>query len=260
MTAILVTGSTGTLGRALVPRLTDAGHEVRSLSRRPSPASAGPGAWATGDLRRDIGLDQAVAGMDVVVHCASAQRGDQAAARNLIAAARRAGAPHLVYISIAGIDQVPLGYYKAKLASERLIEESGLPWTILRATQFHELILRLCAALARPPVMLVPAGFRFQPVLAAEVAGRLAVLAGQPPAGRVPDMGGPQIRGVRDLAASYLRASGRHRPVLPVRLPGRAFAGFRRGGNLAPDEATGTVTFEEFLAGRFGSGHPGEAR
>jgi uncharacterized protein YbjT (DUF2867 family) len=255
MTAILVTGSTGTLGRAVVPRLTGAGHQVRSLSRRPPPPATPAGAWATGDLRRDVGLDQAVAGMDVIVHCATAVTGgDQNATRNLISAARRAGAPHLVYISIAGIDQVPLGYYKAKLATERLIEESGLPWTILRATQFHELILRLCEALARPPVMLVPAGFRFQPVLAAEVAERLAGLAGQPPAGRVPDMGGPQIRGIGDLATSYLRASGRRRRVLPVPLPGRAFAGFRHGGNLAPDEATGTVTFEEFLAQRFGSG------
>jgi uncharacterized protein YbjT (DUF2867 family) len=255
MTAILVTGSTGTLGRAVVSRLAGAGHQVRSLSRRPPPPATPPGAWATGDLRRDEGLDGAVAGMDVIVHCATTVTGgDQNAARNLIAAARRAGAPHLVYISIVGVDRVPLGYYKAKLATERLIEESGLPWTVLRATQFHELILRLCEALARPPAMLVPAGFRFQPVLAAEVAERLAVLAGQPPAGRVPDLGGPQIRGIGDLAASYLRASGRRRRVLPVPLPGRGFAGFRRGGNLAPDEATGTVTFEEFLAQRLGSG------
>ncbi len=255
MTAILVTGGTGTLGRAVVSQLTEAGYQVRSLSRRPAPPATPEGAWATGDLRRNTGLDQAVTGIDVIVHCATTLTGgDQNAAGNLIAAARRAGAPHLVYISIAGIDRVPLGYYKAKLATERLIKESGLPWTILRATQFHELILRLCETLARPPVMLVPAGFRFQPVLAAEVAERLAGLAGQPPAGRVPDMGGPQIRGIRDLAASYLRASGRRRRVLPVPLPGRAFAGFRRGGNLAPDEATGTVTFEEFLAQRFGSG------
>ncbi len=254
MTAILVTGSTGTLGRELVPRLAGAGHTVRSLSRRPPPPSAAPGAWATGDLRRNTGLAAAVDGMDVIVHCASGLRGDEAAARNLIAAARRSGEPHLVYISIVGVDRVPLGYYKTKLACERLIEDSGLPWTILRATQFHDLILSMCRMLARPPVMVVPAGFRFQPVSAAEVAGRLAGLAGQPPAGRAPDMGGPRVRGIRDLAASYLHASGRRRPVLPVPLPGRAFAGFRRGGNLAPDEATGTVTFEEFLAGRFAPG------
>lgn len=257
MTAILVTGATGTLGRALVPRLAEAGYQVRSLSRRPPPASCPPGAWATGDLRRDAGLDQAVAGMDVIVHCASAPGGgDRTAARNLIAAARRAGAPHLVYISIVGVDRVPAGYYRAKLAVERLIEDSGLPWTILRATQFHELILRGCELLARLPVLLVPAGTSFQPVSAGEVAGRLACLAGQPPAGRAPDLGGPQVRGTRDLAHSYLRASGRHRRVVPIRLPGRAFAGYRHGGHLAPDQATGTVTFDEFLAARFTSRRP----
>jgi len=256
MTAILVTGSTGTLGRALVPRLTEAGHEVRAFSRRPRPPSTPPQAWATGDLRANVGLDEALAGIEVVVHCASAQRGDQVAAQNLIAAARRAGAPHLVYISIAGVDRVPVGYYGAKLAVERLIEDSGLPWTILRATQFHELLLRGCELLARLPVLLVPAATSFQPVSAGEVAGRLACLAGQPPAGRVPDMGGPQVRTSRDLAGRYLRASGRHRPVLPVWLPGRAFAGYRRGGHLAPGHATGTVTFDEFLATRLPSRRP----
>src|SRR5215469_10681349 len=216
MTAILVTGSTGTLGRALVPRLATAGHEVRAFSRRPRPPATSfpapgdgsaaalppplPQAWATGDLRANAGLDEALAGIEVVVHCASAQRGDQAAAQNLIAAARRAGAPHLVYISIVGVDRVPMGYYRAKLAVERMIEDSGLPWTILRATQFHELILRGCEALARLPVLLVPAASSFQPVSAGEVAGRLACLAGQPPAGRVPDMGGPQVRSSGDLA------------------------------------------------------------
>jgi len=256
MTAILVTGSTGTLGRALVPRLTEAGHEVRAFSRRPRPPSTPPQTWATGDLRANVGLDEALAGIEVVVHCASAQRGDQVAAQNLIAAARQAGAPHLVYISIAGVDRVPVGYYGAKVAVERLIEDSGLPWTILRATQFHELILRGCELLARLPVLLVPAATSFQPVSAGEVAGRLACLAGQPPAGRVPDMGGPQVRTSRDLAGRYLRASGRHRPVLPVWLPGRAFAGYRRGGHLAPGHPTGTVTFDEFLAARFASRRP----
>ena len=256
MTAILVTGSTGTLGRALVPRLTGAGHEVRAFSRQPRPSSTPASAWATGDLRANAGLDEALAGIEVIVHCASAQRGDQAAAQNLIAAARRAGTPHLVYISIVGVDRVPVGYYRAKLAVEQLIEDSGLPWTILRATQFHELILRGCELLARLPVLLVPAATSFQPISAGEVADRLACLAGQPPAGRVPDMGGPQVRSSGDLAGGYLRASGHRRRVLQVRLPGRAFAALRRGGLLAPQHATGTVTFDEFLAARFPSRRP----
>ncbi len=252
---ILVTGGTGTLGRIVVQRLIAQGRTVRVLSRRPAPAEQagepGPADWATGDLKDGRGIDAAVAGAEVIVHCATGL-GDTKAGRNLVAAARRAGQPHLVYISIVGVDRVPVGYYKAKLAVERQVEESGLPWTVLRATQFHELILRGCEALAHLPVMPVPAGTAFQPIGAAEVADRLAGLATGPAAGRVPDLGGPEVRPAADLARSYLRARGRRRQVLPVRLPGAAFAGYRRGDNLAPDHAVGRVTFTEFLADRFG--------
>jgi uncharacterized protein YbjT (DUF2867 family) len=251
---ILVTGGTGTLGRVVVQRLTaERGAQVRVLSRRPAPAEHGPAGWATGDLRAGRGIEAAVAGADVIVHCAtSLGAGDVEAARHLIDAAQRAGRPHLVYISIVGVDRVPVGYYKSKLEVERLAEGSGLPWTVLRATQFHQLILRGCELLARLPVLLVPAATSFQPIDAGEVAARLADLGTGPPAGRVPDMGGPEIRGACDLARSYLEARGRRRRVLPVRLPGAAFAGYRNGYHLAPDHAAGRVTFAQFLAERFG--------
>ncbi|MFG3499101.1 SDR family oxidoreductase [Streptomyces sp. NPDC047928] len=247
MKTILVTGGTGTLGRHVTERLREEGHEVRVLSRR-------SGEYAV-DLIQGTGLDAAVAGVDTVVHCASSPRGgDERAARNLIEAARGAGVAHVVYISIVGVDRVPLGYYRTKLAVERLIEESGLGWTVLRATQFHELVLTLLQGCARLPVMPVPAGVADQPVEVAEVAGRLAALAAAEPAGRVPDMGGPQVRALHDLARAYLRATGRRRPVVGVPLFGKAYRGFRAGGHLAPERAVGTVTFEEFLTRRSADG------
>jgi len=255
-----VTGGTGTLGRPLVQRLTEQGVSVRVLSRRPAPAeheiagkdpaAIGPRDWATGDLKTGHGIDEAVAGAEVIVHCATG-RGDITAASNLIEAARRAGSPHLVYISIVGIDHIQLGYYKSKLDVERQVEDSGLPWTVLRATQFHELVLMGCQALARLPVMLMPA-LSIQPVAAAEVAARLAELAAGSPAGRVADMGGPEVHRADELARMYLDARGRRRPVLPVRIPGAVFAGLRRGANLTPENATGRMTFAQFLAGRLG--------
>jgi uncharacterized protein YbjT (DUF2867 family) len=248
---ILVTGGTGTLGQIVVRRVIAQGREARVLSRRPAPEPPGPAGWATGDLKTGRGIDAAVAGAEVIVHCATGL-GDAKAAGKLIAAARRAGSPHLLYISIVGVDRVPVGYYKTKLAVERQVEASGLPWTALRATQFHELILRGCEALAHLPVLPVPAGTAFQPIAAAEVADRLAGLAAGPAAGRVEDLGGPEVRAAADLARDYLRARGRRRPVLPVRLPGAAFAGYRRGDHLAPGHAAGRVTFAEFLADRFG--------
>jgi len=249
---ILVTGGTGTLGREVVRLLEVQGRTVRVLSRRPPPAEPGPADWATGDLKTGRGIDAAVAGADVIVHCATGL-GDVGATRHLIESARRAGSPHLVYMSIVGVDRFPVGYYRSKLQAERLVEDSGLPWTVLRATQFHQLILRGCEALAHLPVLPVPAGTAFQPIEAGEVAARLAELATGPAAGRVPDMGGPEVRGAASLALSYLAARGRNRPVVPVRLPGAVFAGYRLGGHLAPDHAAGRVTFDEFLAGPSGS-------
>jgi len=249
---ILVTGGTGTLGRAVVERLAAQGRQVRVLSRRPPPAERGPAEWATGDLKTGRGIDAAVAGADVIVHCATGL-GDVGAAQHLIASARRAGSPHLAYISIVGVDRMPVGYYRSKLKVERQVEDSGLPWTVLRATQFHQLILRGYEALAHLPVLPVPAGTAFQPIDAREVAERLAELATGPAAGRVPDLGGPEVRGAASLALSYLAARGRDRPVVPIRLPGAVFAEYRRGRQLAPEHAVGRVSFEEFLAERFGS-------
>jgi uncharacterized protein YbjT (DUF2867 family) len=246
MTTILVTGGTGTLGRLVTERLRADGHEVRVLSRRAQPYAV--------DLREGgAGLDAALAGVETVVHCASAQRGgDEQAAQNLIAAARRAGVVHLVYISIVGVDRVPLPYYRSKFAVERLIEESGLGWTVLRATQFHDLLVTLFQGLGKAPVMPLPAGVSDQPVEVAEVADRLTELALAAPAGRVTDMAGPEVRSLDSLARAYLRTTGRRRPVLNVPLFGKTYGAFRAGGHLAPDQAVGKVTFEEHLTHRFG--------
>lgn len=246
---ILVTGGTGTLGRLVTERLRADGHEVRVLSRHAEPYAA--------DLRvGGRGLDAAVEGVETIVHCASSPRGgDEQAAANLIAAARQAGVVHLVYISIVGVDRVPFGYYRSKLAVERMVEESGLGWTVLRTTQFHDLIVMVLQALARLPVLFLPAGVRDQPVQVAEVAGRLAELASGAPAGRVEDMGGPEVRTLPELARAYLKATGRRRAVVSVPLFGEAYRGFRIGGHLTPERAVGKGTFEEYLAARFGGGH-----
>ncbi|MGP4017310.1 SDR family oxidoreductase [Saccharopolyspora sp. 5N708] len=246
--SILVTGGTGTLGRVVVRRLLDAGHDVRILSRRPPPAQA-PLGWATGDLRTGAGIDAATSEVDVVVHCATTLgRKDVVVTRRLVEAARRNGDPHMIFSSIVGIDRVPLPYYRAKLEAERLVANSGLPWTIQRITQFHDLLARITSVQRFSPVIGTVSGVRFQPIDVRDVAERLAELAGGAPAGRVPDIGGPEIRSHRDLARAYLNSTGRRRLVLSIRLPGAAFAGYRRGDNLVPNRAVGRITFDEFLA------------
>jgi uncharacterized protein YbjT (DUF2867 family) len=247
MTTILVTGGTGTLGRHVTERLRADGHEVRVLSRHSQPYAV--------DLREGgSGLDAAVAGADTVVHCASSPGGgDEEAAGHLLAAARRAGVGHLVYISIVGVDRVPFGYYRTKAAVEKLVEESGLGWTVLRATQFHDLLLRLFDVLSKPPVMMLPAGDLRDLHGLVTHPGRLAELALGAPAGRVDDMGGPEVRSFESLARAYLAAAGRRRAVVKVPLAGRTYRAFRAGGHLTPQRAVGKGTFEECLAARFGT-------
>ncbi|MBG0830580.1 SDR family oxidoreductase [Planomonospora sp. ID67723] len=251
---ILVTGGTGTLGRHVVDRLAAAGRPVRVLSRTRGPY--------IGDLSTGAGLAEALDGVRTVVHLASdpLKRGaDVEGARRLIAAA--AGGTHLVYISIVGVDRHPYSYYRAKYEVETMIERSGLPYTILRAVQFHDLVLSAARALARLPIVPVPAGMSFQPVEAGEVAARLAELALGEPAGRVPDMGGPEILGAAEIARIYLGSAGRRRPVLPVPIPGRVAAAFRRGVHLAPAHRDGRTTFARFLvASSERSGYAGADR
>lgn len=245
MSTILLTGGTGTLGRRLRPLLADAGHDVRVLSRRERPAGETPRSWARGDLRKGLGIDGAVEGVDAIVHCATG-RGDVEALRELVRAAETAGSPRLVYISIVGVDRIPLGYYRSKLECERILERSGLPFTILRATQFHDLIAGLFRAQRISPFLLTPAA-SVQPIDTADVAARLAELASGPAQGRVPDLGGPEVLEGRELARLYLDATRSRRIPVPVRLPGAFFAALAAGENLAPENRSTGRTFAEFV-------------
>jgi uncharacterized protein YbjT (DUF2867 family) len=245
----------------VVARLRDAGCAVRVLSRHHRDATNGV-EYIAGDLATGDGVGAAVAGAETIVHCAGSAKGDETKARNLVRAALPAGAKHLVYISVVGADRIPIvsgvdramfGYFGEKLAAERIVADSGVPFTTLRATQFHDFVLTVAEQLVKLPVMLAFSGVRFQPIDADEVADRLAGLALDRPVGLVPEMGGPRIYPMTELFRGYLRAAHRRRPILPVRQPGQAARAFRNGANLAPEHAVGRRTWEEFLAERVGS-------
>jgi uncharacterized protein YbjT (DUF2867 family) len=248
--SILVTGGTGTLGRHVTPLLLDAGCKVRVLSRRSHEPRDGL-EFVTGDLLKDEGIEPAVDGAEIVLHLAGGPKGDDEATRNLVRAASRAGVQHLVCISVIAADRVPIGYFRSKLGAERAVAESGLPWTTLRAAQFHDLILIVLQKMAKLPVIPVPRGVRMQPVDSRDVAARLVELTLDDPAGLVPDLAGPNVYGMADLVRGYLRARGKHRLTMPVRVPGKAGRVYRAGENLSLEGADmGTRTWEDFLAER----------
>ena len=249
---VLLTGGTGTLGRLVVPILQDAGCKVRVLSRRSHEPGDGI-EYLTGDLLKGEGIEPAVDGAEIILHLAGGPnaKGDDEATRNLVRAASRAGAQHLVYISVIGADRVPLGYFRNKLGAERAVADSGLPWTTLRAAQFHDLVLTVMQAMSRLPVIPVPGGLRFQSVDSGEVAARLVELTLDKPAGLVPDLAGPKVYGMDELIRGYLRARGKRRLLVPVRMPGRAGRAYRSGENLSLEgTAVGKRTWEDFLVER----------
>ncbi|MFC5906065.1 SDR family oxidoreductase [Streptacidiphilus monticola] len=249
---ILVTGGTGTLGRHVVPLLRDAGREVRVLSRHGGTARDGV-SHVTADLLDGTGLDAALDGVETVLHLAGGPKGDDTATEKLVRAARKADVRHFVYISVIGADAVPLGYFRAKHGAEQAVAAAGVPWTTLRAAQFHDLALTTVRAMAKLPVVPAPATVRWQPVDARDVAERLAELTLGQPAGRVPDLAGPEVFGLDALVRSYLAAAGKHRPLLPMRVPGKVGRVYRAGANLNLETAQqGTRTWAQFLAAQVG--------
>lgn len=247
MAEVLVTGGTGALGRVLVPALRAAGHGVRVLSRRP-----GEGRLA-GDVATGAGLAAAVDGVDAVVHLASDPDGDYwtadvAGTRRVAVAAREAGVTHLVYVSIPGVDRVPHPFYRAKFAAEQVVEAAAVPYTILRATQFHGFLADLLARGRRGPVVPAGIGWSFQPVDTRDVAAHLTGLLAAGPAAGIVEYGGPEVLDSVALARSWLAARGGRGRVIPLPVPGK-FTAAARAGDLLPaaDAPRGTITWEQWL-------------
>lgn len=263
MPLTLITGGTGDLGSKLVARFATAGHTVRVLSRRPGPADAAI-EWAQGDMETGAGLAEAVAGADLVVHAATGggtrAKADVPGTRNLLEACKQAATPHFFYISIVGIERIPLGYYRAKLECERLIESGaadGVPWSNLRATQFHALIDAFLRMFSRVPLVLpVPKAFKFQPIETGEVADRMVEYAAKGPSGRLLDVGGPEVLTFGEMAKAWQRARGLRRPIVNVPTLGKVARGFKAGYNCTPEHAEGEITWEQWLERKYGGGAP----
>ncbi len=255
MIRILITGGNGQLGRSLVAVLAPrAGYVVRVMSRRARPDSISADIeWAQADLETGNGVQQAVADVRTIVHAATnplhnTWQTDVDGTRRLLEEARAAGVSHVVYVSIVGIDRISgYPYYAAKLAAEQLVTEGGIPWSILRATQFHYLLDLGLRWLSRSPIVPLPTDFPFQPIAQEEVAQALAQNVAAGPSGRLPDMGGPQVLTVKELAQTWLWVRGMRRLVLPVHVPGAAAAGFRRGEHTCPQNRQGRVTWREWV-------------
>jgi uncharacterized protein YbjT (DUF2867 family) len=258
MSRILITGGNGMLGRALTAPLIAAGYMVRVSSRGARPANAKPEVeWAQSALETGEGLVQAVADVDVIIHCATggynrAKQVDVEGTRRLVTAAKQQGVKHLMYISIIGVDKIPNSYLQAKFDAEQIIKASGVPYTILRASQFYEAIEILLKGLTMLPIGLVLKGFPSQPIDINEVVKQMVELVKAGPSGHVPDIAGPRSYELIGLARTWLQAQGKRKPLLQIPIPGKFGAALRAGYGTAPDKARKGLTWEDWLQRQYG--------
>jgi uncharacterized protein YbjT (DUF2867 family) len=240
---IAVAGGTGAVGRHVVEVARERGHDVVVLAR-----SQGV------DLTTGAGLVERLDGVDAVIDTSNQVSQKRAAAeaffggvsRTLLGAEVGAGVRHHVALSIVGVDDVDTGYYAGKRLQERVLAEGPVPWTVLRATQFHEFAEQALHFVRVGPFSLVPRMLS-QPVAAREVGEALVDLAEADPVGRAPELAGPERLQMVDLARKV--AHGRR--VVPLRVPGAAGKAMRTGA-LVPkgDGPRGTITFDAWLATR----------
>lgn len=254
-----VFGGTGDLGGHVVAELAARGEEVVVVSRNP-PASGTPAALALGervvhrraDVHSGAGLVEALDGVEVVVNAVGDARGRREVlvdgTRRLLEAERAAGVGHHVAISIVGCDRSPIGYHRVTYEQERLVADGSVPFSTLRATQFHGLLKRVFAAAGR--IRGVPTGSGLlQPIDSAVVARRLADAAQAAPAGRLPDVAGPRVQTVGELADAWRAHTGRRLLSLPIPGVGGVGRVLREGTICNREAAADGPTFAEWLAG-----------
>lgn len=241
---ITVIGGTGTVGSLAVQTAEARGHQVTAVSR------------STGvDATTGEGLIEALHSAEAVIDVCSVPTLSasasveffSAAAKNLLAAAETARVPHVVRLSIIGVDRNPQGFYAGQLAMERIYDDAAVPTTVLRAAQFHEFAAQTLRRSTLGPVALAPRA-RVQPVAGREVAERLVTLAEGPATGRAADLAGPQEEDLAEMVRSYARSQGNRRLLLPVRLPLPMMRGMAAGLQLPGAGARrGVQTFAEWL-------------
>lgn len=247
---IAVAGGTGAVGRPTVEAARAAGHEPIVLTRSTGFDLMSGDAEAALDLALD-GVDAVIDTMSVsTLSPTQAVEFFTTASGRLAAAAARRGVGHLVSLSIVGIDRVPYGYYAGKVAQERVVGNSQLPWTIQRATQFHEFSEQMFERAKIGPVHIAPRA-RIQPIAARAVAERLVEIAVGEAQGRARDLAGPREESLAEMIRAFAQRAGFRGWIPAVSLPGGQMKGMRAGGVLPGSDAMlSTQTFADWLSAR----------
>lgn len=240
---VAVVGGTGALGGRIVAALRDRDIATRVLSRHSPEYSV--------DLRSGAGLAGALNGCDTVIDASNGSSSTLVeGARRLLLAEHEAGVGHHVVISIVGCDETPMSYYTLKYRQEQIVEAGDVPWSIVRATQFHTLFATMFRAAARVGILPIVRA-QVQPVDVGEVATFAATVAVGGPQRARAQIVGPDVVDARELAAIWRRVRRSRAIPTPIHVPGRIGRALRAGTlTTANPDARGGIRFAEWLAAR----------
>lgn len=256
MNPVLITGGRGHLGNLIVQSFSNKGQPVRVLTRQHVSSTESALQYHYGDLAKNIGLEDAVKGIDTIIHCASNpadfEHTDIQGTKNLLNALDKHCVKHFFYISIVGVNQSNYPYYQAKLKAEQIIAASGIPYSIIRATQFHSFVINLIRSCVidtslQDNIITMPSSLRFQPIDTMEVADLAVTLSLLSPCGLYPDVGGPEIRSFDSMAESFIKKTGTGKKLQAIHTNNERHNLFRSGINLCADNKFGKTTFEDYL-------------
>ncbi|GAB3964968.1 NAD(P)H-binding protein [Spirosoma terrae] len=266
MNKILVVGGSGVLGSSVVATLQQEQADFLSGSRKPikndsysvvSQSTNTP--WQRIDLATGEGLRQALEGVDTVFHLASAptkignEPFDVVATRNLLNALNQSDVKHLIYSSIVGVDTIQYSYYRAKRSAERLIQASQIPYTILRATQFHNLLDFAIGKLLSLPIGFIPRQLKVQPIHVDTVTAELYRLVQAGPQQTIINLGGPKVYDVGTMTQLWMKARNVSKPVIPIPTVGSLMKSLAKGENTCPNKkAIDSADWEEYLRETYG--------
>jgi uncharacterized protein YbjT (DUF2867 family) len=249
---ILVTGSTGQLGSALLNQIKGFDYKVKITSRR-KPEGVGDFEWIYSDLLSGEGLEEAVKDVDVIIHAATSPVKNSkivevSGFKEFLIKMQHI--KHFIYPSIVGIDEIPFKYYKQKYEAEDLLKNSTIPHTIVRATQFHHFVENLFLSKPLFKRYIVPGNFKCQSVDVSEFANYLIGLVEKDPQGRTDDFGGPDIMTLREMAELKIKINNETNKVLSISLPGKLYKSFSDGKNTNSKRKMGKITFEDYLGNK----------
>jgi uncharacterized protein YbjT (DUF2867 family) len=252
MKNVLVTGGTGLLGKEVVDQLISLNYGVTVLSSKKKPLVPDGVQLIKGDLASNKGLQEATRDADIIIHCASNPKDtlsvDIKGTQNLLAAIDKDKTLHFIFISIINVDRSNYTYYQTKVKVEEMIKESGIPFSILRATQFHNYVLTILKSFDKKNgALVVPDEMHFQSIEVKEAATLLVNLAQKGPAGLLRGVGGPELLRFEDMVKTYLRVFGRNDELKAKSLPGEEYDRYRSENNIWPSNTYGNITWEAFL-------------